>query len=153
MDMSRLVVMRGREWLSCPDGFIVEAEGSILLCPDDIHVIFTERDVKYVNGALLLTLDTSGRILKPIDYGESMHTAKIHTPHKVVDAYLNEIDGTIVIVRQYPSNMCYANGVTVPDRVTKETYGVVDGKIALIQMQEGKHKPAYIVPESVEFPT
>lgn len=82
-----------------------------------------------------------------------MQTANIHQPHKVVDAYHNQIDGTIVIVRQYPSNLRYANGAAAPDRVTKETYGVVDGKITLIQMQEGKHKPAYVVPESVEFPT
>lgn len=79
--------------------------------------------------------------------------AVIHTPHKVVDAYLNEMDGAIVIVRQYPSNMAYANGVSVPDRVVKETYGIVNGRIGLIQTQEGVHKPSYIVPESVEFPS
>lgn len=79
--------------------------------------------------------------------------AFIQRPHRIVDAYHNQIDGTIVIVRQYPSNMVLGNGEPVPDRVEKETYGVVGGKIALIQIQEGKHKPAYMVPESVEFPT
>jgi mannitol/fructose-specific phosphotransferase system IIA component len=77
----------------------------------------------------------------------------IHTPHKVIEAYHNVIDGTIVIVRQYPSGMAYGNGNPVPDRIVKETYGVTKEGIALIQTQEGQHKPGYYVPESVEFPT
>ena len=79
--------------------------------------------------------------------------AVILTQHKIVDAYHNLMDGTIVIVRQYPSNTVYGNGNPVPDRVEKETYGVVDGKIALIRKQDGVHKPGYYVPESVEFPS
>ena len=79
--------------------------------------------------------------------------AFIRQPHKIVDAYHNLMDGTIVIVRQFPSNTVYGNGNPVPDRVEKETYGVVDGKIALIRKQDGVHKPGYYVPESVEFPS
>ena len=71
--------------------------------------------------------------------------------HKVVSADLNENDGTISIVRQYPSNMAFGNGSPVPDRVEKEVYGVVDGCIALIKKVEGSHQPAYVVPESISF--
>ena len=150
--MSRLVVHRGGRQLSIPDDWSIEAEGAIIMADDDLHVIFDADDLNNCGGWLLLTLNAEGRIVRPSNYGATMQTAKIHTPHKVVDAYLNEIDGTIVIVRQYPSNMAYANGVAVPDRVTKETYGIVDGRIGLIQTQEGTHKPSYIVPESVEYP-
>jgi hypothetical protein len=152
IDMSRLVVRRGGRQLSIPDDWSIEAEGAIIMADDDLHVIFDADDLNNCGGWLLLTLDAEGRIVRPSNYGATMQTAKIHTPHKVADAYLNEIDGTIVIVRQYPSSMAYANGVAVPDRVTKETYGIVDGRIGLIQTQEGTHKPSYIVPESVEYP-
>ena len=150
--MSRLVVRRGGRQLSIPDDWSIEAEGSILLAADDLHVIFDADDLNNCDGWLLLTLDAEGRIVRPSNYGATMQTTNIHTPHKIVKSYLNEMDGTIVIVRQYPSKMAFGNGEAVPDRVVKETYGIVDGRIGLIQTQEGKHKPAYIVPESVEYP-
>lgn len=151
--MSRLVVRRDGRQLSIPDDWSIEAEGSILLAADDLHVIFDADDLNNCGGWLLLTLDAEGRIVRPSNYGATMQTSNIHAPHKIVKSYLNEMDGTIVIVRQYPSNMAYTNGTVVPDRVVKETYGIVDGRIGLIQTQEGVHKPSYIVPESVEFPS
>lgn len=70
---------------------------------------------------------------------------------QVVRAGLNTDTGNLEIVRRYPSNMAYGNGTPVPDRVEKEVYGVVDGKIALIQTVQGKHEPAYCVEEKFSF--
>ena len=55
------------------------------------------------------------------------------------------------VARKYPSNMVYGNGQPVHDRVEKEVYGVVDGKIVLIETKTGKHTPAYMVKETVTF--
>ncbi len=70
---------------------------------------------------------------------------------QVVRAGLNTSTGNLEIVRRYPSNMAYGNGTPVPDRVEKEVYGVVDGKITLIQTIQGKHEPAYRVEERITF--
>lgn len=160
MDMRSLVVRQGGFHLCVPTDYVVEAVGAIYVVHLDLHVLFTEEDVKHCCGAYILDLDVEGRIIKPTKEKpvsdpsvKLAQTAFVRTQRKVADAYLNEMDGTIVIVRQYPSNMCYANGVSVPDRVVKETYGIVNGRIGLIQTQEGVHKPSYIVPESVEFPS
>lgn len=75
----------------------------------------------------------------------------IFTTSEVVRAGLNTNTGNLEIVRRYPSNMAYGNGTPVPDRVEKEVYGVIDGKIALIQTIQGKHEPAYRVEERITF--
>lgn len=70
---------------------------------------------------------------------------------KIVSAKLNE-SGEIEIVRQYPSNMSYCNGVPVPDRVVKEIYRTNDaGVIFLAEEVEGRHEPAKMLPERIEF--
>ena len=79
-----------------------------------------------------------------------MTNSVLYTPHKILSVQLKE-DGTLAVVRQYPSNMAYGNGMPCPDRVEKEIYGVVDGKIALIETKAGKHTPAYVVQEQVTF--
>ena len=63
-------------------------------------------------------------------------------------------DGQMEIVKRYPSNAAYASiGCgAVPDRVTKEIYDVVEGKIELIKTIKGTHTPGYDVAESIEFP-
>lgn len=70
---------------------------------------------------------------------------------KIVSAELNK-SGEMEIVRQYPSNMSYCNGVPVPDRVVKEIYRTNDaGVIVLVEEIEGRHEPAKMLPERIEF--
>lgn len=61
--------------------------------------------------------------------------------------------GTLEVIRQYPSNSSYMTNppMPVPDRVEKAIYGVVDGKIALVEVKVGRHEPAYTVREKVTF--
>lgn len=77
---------------------------------------------------------------------------KIAIPHVVRSVCLTE-SGTLEVIRQYPSNSSYMTNppMPVPDRVEKEIYGVVDGKIVLIETKTGKHTPAYMVKETVTF--
>ena len=77
---------------------------------------------------------------------------KIAIPHTVRSVCLTE-SGTLEVVRQYPSNSRYMTNPSMPtpDRVEKEIYGVVDGKIALIETKIGRHEPAYVVNEKVTF--
>lgn len=72
------------------------------------------------------------------------HTIKSVTPMS---------DGTLEIVRQYPSNMMLASYPPrpAPDRVVKEIFGVKDDKIVLLRTVEGKHFPAKQMPERIEF--
>jgi len=72
-------------------------------------------------------------------------------PVKIVSARLNE-SGEMEIIRQHPSNMVYANGVPVPDRVVKEIYRSNGaGVIVLAEEVEGRHEPSKMVPERIEF--
>lgn len=73
-------------------------------------------------------------------------------PHKILSAFLDEASNTLTVVRQFPSNAAYCSGAPVPDRVTKEVYGVVDGRLELLRTVVGEHRPARVVPETVEFP-
>ena len=57
------------------------------------------------------------------------NTTTIFQPHTILSAHLTGDGERLNIVRKYPSNMVYGNGQPVPDRVEKEVYGVVDGKI------------------------
>lgn len=68
---------------------------------------------------------------------------------KIISADL--VDNSIEIIRRYPSNMCYASGKPIPDKVIKEIYTVVDGKIALTNEITGKLKPSYVVPDTISF--
>jgi hypothetical protein len=82
--------------------------------------------------------------------GAESQRMRIHEPHRIVKAQIGP-DGQLEVVRQYPSNMAYGNGLPFPDKVVKEIYGVVDGRIALINTVEGKHIPPQLMPERIEF--
>lgn len=76
----------------------------------------------------------------------------IYQPHKIVSAFLNE-NGELEIIRQYPSNMMYTCNPprSVPDKVVKEIYKSEKGRIILADKIEGKHVPASINEERIEF--
>ena len=71
--------------------------------------------------------------------------------NSIVSAVLNQEENTIAITRRTPSNSMYACNPPkpVPDKITKEVYGVVDGKIVQIGTSKGEHVPGYFVPEKI----
>ncbi len=64
------------------------------------------------------------------------------------------VDGKLVVVRQYPSNMMYMSipPKPFPDEVVKQTYGVEGGSVVLLDTVTGHHEPAYTVDEKITFP-
>ena len=73
-----------------------------------------------------------------------------HRQHRIVSVTLT--DEGMEVVRQYPSQIMYGNGKATPDDITKEIYKVnAMGKITLFTTIHGKHTPAYVVPEKIEF--
>lgn len=75
------------------------------------------------------------------------------TGFKIVSVELTT-DGRMEIVKQYPADAIYPvmPPRSVPDKVIKEIYHVVDGKIKLGMTIEGTHTPSYNVAESIKFP-
>lgn len=63
------------------------------------------------------------------------------------------IEGKLQIVCRQRSNTMYACNPPrpAPDYVWMEIYGVVDGKIVLVEAIQGKHKPAEYIQESISF--
>lgn len=60
-------------------------------------------------------------------------------------------ENTIEVIRRVKPTFIYSNGCPPPDSIYKDIYGVVDGKLTLIETKVGKHIPQHIVPESIEF--
>jgi hypothetical protein len=70
---------------------------------------------------------------------------------KIVSVTLTD-HGELEVVRQYKSNTAYCSGSPCPDRVVKEIYRADEGgMIRLFETKEGKHTPAYMVRERIEF--
>lgn len=71
--------------------------------------------------------------------------------HELESAEL--VDGKIEIIKRCISNptFTYSNGLTSPDAVIKEIYGVLDGQIVLERTIHGKVVPEQIIEESFEF--
>ena len=74
----------------------------------------------------------------------------IFQPHKIVSVTLTE-EGTLEVVRQYPSGICYGNGGRSPDTVKKEIYAVEGDRIELLDTIIGRHIPAHTVAEQIVF--
>jgi hypothetical protein len=62
------------------------------------------------------------------------------------------VDGIIEVVFREPNNEIYDIGRPIPDKVWKEIYGVVDGKITLLKTINGRHEPSHPVKEKITFP-
>ena len=71
--------------------------------------------------------------------------------HKILSVELTS-DGAMEVVRKIPSNAIYCSGDHVPDRILKETYICINGKIVHVGTIEGKHTPAKWQEEKIEFP-
>lgn len=72
-------------------------------------------------------------------------------PHQVISAGL--VEGQLEVVRRYPSNSMFACDPPrkAPDTIEKDVYGIVDGKIQLIEIISGQHVPAHSVAEQFTF--
>lgn len=72
---------------------------------------------------------------------------------QIVSFYLNEDNNTIELVKRIPSNVMYACDPPrpTPDTVFKEIYGIVDGKITLIEKVSGTHIPSSFQEEQFIF--
>lgn len=74
---------------------------------------------------------------------------------EIISAVLYEKKNQFEIIKTIHSNASYtsSNGSTsVPDKVWKEIYGVINGKLILIKSIEGIHIPARHTEERYEFP-
>lgn len=66
---------------------------------------------------------------------------------------LNYATNELEVTCREPSNqiLCSNPPQPAPDRVYKEFYGVVDGKIERVRIIEGTHVPASTTPEQFQF--
>lgn len=64
------------------------------------------------------------------------------------------LDGTIEVTHRTRSEtMNWLPNDNPPDRVWKEIYRAVDGKIVLAEIIDGEHIPTQVIPETITFPT
>jgi hypothetical protein len=102
---------------------------------------------------MVLTITNNGDHKMDMIPPASAATSTISIPHTIVSVTLTD-SGQIEVVRRYPSNLMYMCNPPkpAPDRVTKEIYAVVDGKIAMVKEIGGIHTPATHIPETITFP-
>lgn len=84
-----------------------------------------------------------------------------HLERETIESVRLNAQGELEVIRRNPSNtwLCATSSSWVPaftertpDQVTKDVYGVVDGKIQKIREVHGRHIPAQNIPERFEFP-
>lgn len=71
--------------------------------------------------------------------------------HELLAVMVDNNGKFIEHVYREPSHKINEDGSPVPDIVYKERFEVRDGKIALVEVIEGKHTPGYYVDERIEF--
>lgn len=76
----------------------------------------------------------------------------MNTDGKVTSVEINE-NGELEVVVRFPSNSVYATFPAQPveDRVVKQIYWAVDGRICLKEEIEGKVIPPQVTQERIEF--
>lgn len=62
------------------------------------------------------------------------------------------LEDRVEVYRRAVSMTALGNGLRLPDRMFKQVYKPVAGKMVLVDTLEGKVTPAYTVPEQVEWP-
>lgn len=75
------------------------------------------------------------------------------TKIEIVSVEIKNGGDTLEVIKREPSNAMYACNPPkkVPDKLTKEIYSVVDGKIVLLKTENGIVVPAEIIPEKFQF--
>lgn len=71
----------------------------------------------------------------------------------IIESVILTKEGKIEVVKRNPSGSILLSNPPqpAPDVIYKKVYGVVDGKIALIETIEGKHVPSKYVGEQFKF--
>ncbi len=84
-----------------------------------------------------------------------MNFTNIINPNETIESFNLTDESTFEVVYRQPSNMVYPTNPpqSAPDKVWKEVYGVVDGKITLLETIQGQHTPASVVEETITFNT
>lgn len=72
---------------------------------------------------------------------------------EVVSFKLDQERNIIEVIFREPSNLTLLCNPPkpAPDKVWRETYGVVDGRIAIVRRDDGVHSPGRYVDESISF--
>lgn len=72
---------------------------------------------------------------------------------QIIDVIIDKDENTISVVYRQPSNIMLTSNPpkSTPDKVWKEVYGVVDGKITQTNKIIGIHKPAKFIEEKFVF--
>lgn len=72
---------------------------------------------------------------------------------EIVSVELKNEGDTLEVIKREPSNMMYACNPPqkVPDKLIKETYVAVRGKIVLSKTENGIVIPAEVIPEKFQF--
>jgi len=74
-------------------------------------------------------------------------------PEVISFEFKEEANRIEVVLRRRSNSMYgYYPPRPVPDNVCKEIYGVVNGRIKLINTVDGEHRPGHYVEESILFP-
>lgn len=78
------------------------------------------------------------------------YSKEVHDVELINDEGLNFID---IIYKLIPNNYCgfYINNKPDRPKMSKERYGVVDGKLQLIKTTNGFEEPGYFVPPCIEW--
>lgn len=84
-----------------------------------------------------------------------MTFSNIIHPSETIESFNFTDESTFEVVYRQPSNIVYHTNPpqSTPDRVWKEVYGVVNGKITLLETIQGEHTPSYVVDETITFNT
>ena len=77
----------------------------------------------------------------------------IINPNETIESINFTDESTFEVVYRQPLNTLNLTNPpqSAPDKVWKEVYGVVDGKIALLETIQGQHTPSYVVNETITF--
>lgn len=84
---------------------------------------------------------------------EGSYTTFGFAENSIIQSVTPTAENTLEVVRRVKPDFTYAvyHNSTPPDSIYKDIYGVVDGKLTLIEIKVGKHTPQHVVPESIEF--
>jgi len=71
----------------------------------------------------------------------------------MIESFKRNESGTIEVVFREPSNAMLLSHPPkpAPDKVWKEIYGVVNGKIELVGIEDGMHIPSQYIPSTITF--
>jgi hypothetical protein len=85
--------------------------------------------------------------------GRSLSLGKKQKQMDVVSFKFDQERQVIEVVFRDPSGIVLLRNppIPAPDRVWRETYGIVDGRLAIVKRDEGTHTPGRYMDERISF--